>query len=117
MSSSTFWADITHRTTCRVCDHPIIPYLDLGEQPLANAFLHREDLGITEFTAPLQIAVCLTCGLSQLTHVVAPERLYKHYLFASGVSDAWRTHCIQLAHDYTLHHGDRFVVEIAANDG
>src|SRR5207249_159069 len=71
---------VTH-TRCRVCNAPLgAPYLDLGTQPLANAFLEPEQLEQPEFTAPLQVVLCTTCGLSQLTVVVAPERLYTHYV-------------------------------------
>src|SRR2546425_12756314 len=86
-------------------------------QPLANAFLHREDVELPEFVAPLRIQLCERCGLSQLTHTVASERMYSHYLYCSGVSNGWREHCARLAHDYTKEHGAGFVLEIAANDG
>ncbi|OLD93166.1 MAG: hypothetical protein AUI36_46915, partial [Cyanobacteria bacterium 13_1_40CM_2_61_4] len=111
-------SDLTRRTSCRICDNPtLFEYLDLGEQPLANAFLHREDVELPEFTAPLRIQLCERCGLSQLTHTVAPERMYSHYLYCSGVSNGWREHCVRLAQEYTKEHGAGFVLEIAANDG
>lgn len=111
------WADdITVKDHCRVCDGTdLVIYCDLGVQPLANAFLHREDVGLPEFTAPLRVQLCKTCGLSQLTHVVSPVRLYSRYLYVSGVSKGWTDHCENLAKEHLEH--TRFVVDIAANDG
>ena len=72
-----------------------------------------------EFTAPLKVQLCRTCGLSQLTHTVSPNRLYARYLYCSGVSLEWRAHCERLAAEYTTVVGrqNRFVVDIASNDG
>lgn len=113
------------RETCRVCGEPLgVPYLDLGNQPLANALV-SPDTSDEEQAFPLQVALCRTCGLSQLTVVVDPAVLYTHYRFASGTSGAWRYHCDQLAakaspgyFDPTHEFPDgKFVVDIAANDG
>ena len=110
--------DITARYICRGCGSTkLTTFCDLGVQPLANAFLHREDLGLPEFTAPLKAQVCAQCGLSQLTHVVAPERLYSHYLYYSGVSQGWREHCDRLAAELLQLYSRPFVVDIASNDG
>ena len=119
MMPTTSWAnDIRVRYTCRVCASTrLTPFCDLGVQPLANAFLHREDVGLPEFRAPLKVQVCDNCGLSQLTHVVAPERLYSHYLFYSGVSASWRAHCDRLAAELLQLYSSPFVVDIASNDG
>lgn len=113
-----FVGDGVKHTACRVCDHsPLLEYLDLGTQPLANAFLKPDDTS-PEFTAPLTIALCPECGLSQLTEVVSPDRLYQNYVYCSGVSESWREHCSRLAQEYTREHvGERFVIDIGANDG
>jgi len=113
-----YGVDITRHTVCRVCGvGKLIQYLDLGVQPLANAFLHREDLGLPEFEAPLRVQLCEVCGLSQLTHTVSPERLYSHYVFFSGVSKSWQAHCERLADDVLQWYDTPFVVDIASNDG
>lgn len=101
---------------CRACGSPdMVPYLDLGEQALANAFRQPTDTS-EEFTAPLAVQWCPTCGLSQLTHVVAPEKLYSHYLYTSGGNAGWLAHERQLVEE-TRKPGKQFVVEIASNDG
>lgn len=89
------------------------PYLNLGEQPLANALRTPGDTS-EEFKAPLAVCVCEECGLSQLTVVVDPEILYKGYRFRSGTSEAWRRHCADLAEEC----GEPLdALDIAANDG
>lgn len=89
------------------------PYLDLGQQPLANALRTPGDTS-EELRFPLAVALCESCGLSQLTVVVDPEILYKGYRFRSGTSEAWRKHCADLA-EQCGEPGD--ALDIAANDG
>lgn len=111
--------DLTEAIRCRACGGAdLMPYLDLGDQALANAFLTAEELTQPEFTAPLGVQWCPECGLSQLTHVVSPEKLYRHYLYASGTNPAWGVHQQALVDAITvLRPGPQFVVEIASNDG
>ena len=112
--------DILLHHYCRVCDAPLggKVYLDLGEQPLANAFVAPAEREQPEFTAPLQVALCTTCGLSQLTVVIEPQRLYSRYLFTASTSAPWLAHCAKLVRDYTARWGaHKFVVEIGSNDG
>lgn len=108
-------------TTCRVCNHSLgAPYLDLGEQPLANALRDPEDT-TPEFKVPLAVACCPDCGLSQLTVVVDPEVLYTGYRFRSGESELWKHHCNELAGRCTYEAlggpGLGVVLDIACNDG
>lgn len=111
------------RETCRVCDTPLpAPYLDLGEQPLANAL--RDFYEKTpERHAPLRVVKCPTCHLSQLDVVVDPTILFhRDYPFASGVSGAWRLHTAKLADSLAWPEGAQaatrgFVIDVAGNDG
>lgn len=109
---------VRHHVRCRCCGGPLnLPYLNLGEQPLANAL--RDPLDTSdEFVAPLCVSLCPGCGLSQLTAVVDPKVLYTGYRFRSGASEPWKAHCEQLAVDATLKlMRPGLVVDIAANDG
>jgi novobiocin biosynthesis protein NovU/D-mycarose 3-C-methyltransferase len=109
------------RETCRVCGTALpAPYLDLGEQPLANALRTFYDK-TEEKHAPLEVVKCTQCHLSQLTVVVEPEILFhKDYPFASGTSGAWRQHTNVFAKSLGWK-GDRtpgpFAIDVAANDG
>ena len=104
---------VSSQTRCRVCATELpVPYLDLGVQPMANGLLdHPTDPAIT---APLAVALCPDCGLSQLTVTVDPTVLYANYPFYSGTSPAWAAHCRALARSVPV---GGLVVDIAANDG
>lgn len=106
----------TSRAACRLCSSTsLLPYLDLGEQPLANALRDHDDTS-EEFRAPLVIQACLHCTLSQLSVVVDPALLYSHYVYYSGVNPVWHKHCADLCDTLEPLHG-KFVLEIASNDG
>lgn len=106
---------VREHTRCRVCSAALPdPYLDLGWQPLANALVESSD-ATTELVAPLQVALCPSCGLSQLTVVVDPAVLYTNYRFASGTAHGWAEHCDALAAQCWGENG--FVVDVASNDG
>ena len=107
---------VTAHTVCRVCGTPrLFRWLDLGTQPLANAVRSADAPLRDEFRAPLAVAACPDCKLSQLTHVVAPTMLYARYNFQAGISAGWRAHCDALAH--TLGRAGAVVLDIASNDG
>ncbi|MBX7114269.1 MAG: class I SAM-dependent methyltransferase [Myxococcaceae bacterium] len=108
------------RTTCRVCHGSSLElFLDLGDQPPANALLTREELAGPEPKFPLALNSCRTCGQMQTTHVVSADMLFRNYVYFSSVSQAMATHFGAYAKDVA----DRFVprdglvVEIGSNDG
>ena len=50
-----------HKTKCRICaSEDLINVLDLGEMPLANAFLEEGDLLKEEHKFPLSINITLS---------------------------------------------------------
>lgn len=104
---------------CRVCTSPLVRnVLDLGVVPLANAFLEEKDVPL-ELSFPLGVRACATCGLAQLTHLVDPEILFRHYLYTPSASTTWVAHCEELS--TWIRQRTRaetpFVVEPASNDG
>lgn len=104
------------RHTCRACcSDDLRSVLDLGNQPLANAFLTADQLKQPEMRLPLHLVRCGQCGLGQLTHVVDPEVLYgPKYPYRSGYSEGWVLHCHDLAEE--IGPGQR-VLEIGCLDG
>lgn len=106
---------------CRVCgSRTLDPVLDLGTQPLANAFLTPADLGRTEPAYPLVLCRCRACGHAQLSLTVSPDVLFREYPYMSGTSDTIPAHFAQYARDVTERFlpADRaFVVEVGSNDG
>ncbi len=106
---------------CRICGgadfHPI---LSLGHTPLANALLSEGDLTLDEPAFPLDLVVCRTCTLVQITLSVPPERLFSHYVYFSSFSDAWVAHAKRIADHLVATRGltaQSLVVEVASNDG
>lgn len=127
---------MTYRTTCRICppgtdavgridpkDSPrdirLIPFLDLGQTPLADSFV--ADPNAPEYTAPLRVGVCPSCWCVQLMDIVDDARLFgDEYAFFTGASPS----SIAYFADYAAWVLDSFpkeanglIVEIASNDG
>jgi len=96
------------------------PFLDLGAQPLANAFVRPEDAARPEPRFPLAVAYCAQCHLVQLTAPAPPERLFEEYLYFTSYSDHFLAHARAMAaalvERFALGPGRR-VLEIASNDG
>lgn len=112
-------ADIN--ATCRSCGHAdLAPILSLGATPLANALLRPEQLGEPEATYPLELVLCTSCSLVQITETVPAEQLFGEYLYFSSFSDTMLRHACTLATRMAAerHLGPTHrVVEIASNDG
>lgn len=105
---------------CRVCGSPeLVSILDLGQVPLANSFRAPDDSTI-EPLFDLGIQWCGSCAIVQLTSLVDPETLFRHYLYTPSASATWIAHCEELASWMWERSGknrDAFVVEPASNDG
>jgi SAM-dependent methyltransferase len=106
---------------CRSCGaHGLRSVLRLGETPLANSLLTREQLALPEARYPLELAFCPTCTLLQITLSVSPERLFSDYVYFSSFSDTMLQHAgtlvDRLSTERTLT-SKSLVVEIASNDG
>ncbi len=104
---------------CRICGYaPLHDVLDLGETPLANALLATPQA--PEETYPLKLVFCPQCTLVQITETVAPEILFRDYLYFSSFSDTLLEHARTLSaamiERWELN-ADSLVVEIASNDG
>jgi SAM-dependent methyltransferase len=107
--------------TCRFCGAPLtLSLVDLGQQPLANAYLTREALARPEPRYPLHARVCGACRLVQVGAAVPPEAIFSDYAYFSSVATSWVAHAERYARDMTrrlgLGPGSR-VVEVASNDG
>jgi SAM-dependent methyltransferase len=95
--------------------------LDLGDQPLANSYLTREQVEAgDERRYPLHARVCGECLLVQVEQVVPPEEIFSDYAYFSSYSDSWLEHCARFAHAATERLGlgpESMVIELASNDG
>ena len=104
--------------TCLACGHEELQLtLDLGSQPLANNF--RDAVTDAEDIYPLAVNRCVNCDHLQLTHVVNPELIYRHYLYVSGTSQTYLEYMNWYA-DFCAGYFDRTpgkVLDIGCNDG
>jgi SAM-dependent methyltransferase len=95
--------------------------VDLGEQPLANAYLTREQLDAdNEPRYPLHARVCHECLLVQVEQVVSPEEIFTDYPYFSSYSASWLEHSAAFAKTVLerLRLGRAsMVIEVASNDG
>lgn len=107
---------------CRVCGSKrLIKYLDLGMMPLVNALEPRFDSVSIKY--PLEVLLCESCSLSQLSIVVEPNILYSNYPYRSSISSTFTEHCRVLGEilfEMFKHHGSSrekpTVLDIASND-
>lgn len=109
------------KLNCRICGSADLEaVLDLGEMPLANAFLHEGSLSEEEMRFPLLVDFCRNCFLVQLRHIVSGEVLFKNYHYATSASLPLVKHFYALADeiaDEYVNSPDDLVVEIGSNDG
>ncbi len=107
---------------CRSCGAPLgAPFLSLGNAPLSNAFLRREQLCTMEPTYPLDVYLCEQCFLVQLDEFERAKNIFDaDYAYFASFSASWLAHC----RAYTAMIVERLgldttsqVVEIASNDG
>src|SRR5687767_11266524 len=108
----------TKITGCRSCGgRDLRPVLDLGVTPLANRLLEPSQKGEVEPCYPLDVKFCPACTLVQITETVAPEVLFREYVYFSSFSPALLQHSKQHAEDLVarrrLGPGKR-VVELAS---
>ncbi|OGH70399.1 MAG: hypothetical protein A2754_03515 [Candidatus Magasanikbacteria bacterium RIFCSPHIGHO2_01_FULL_47_8] len=107
-------------TRCRICrGQNLTKVLDLGSQPLANAFLQPEDISAPEPIFPLEMYVCTDCYLAQLIHVVDKEVLFTNYIYFSSGMPKLSDHFREYAEDIITRFlkPNDLVVELGSNDG
>jgi SAM-dependent methyltransferase len=108
--------------TCRSCgSQKLQPIISFGETTLADALLTQDQLGQPEYTAPLDLVFCESCGLVQITVSVPPEILFcRNYPYFSSVSPSllkhFRESALALLEARQLT-PDSMVIEAASNDG
>ena len=107
---------------CRSCGrHLPIPFLDLGNSPLSNAYLSEKDVHQPEIYYPLEVYYCPHCHLVQLDEFETPEHIFStDYAYFSSYSSSWLAHCrsyVELMVERFGLNRKSLVMEIASNDG
>lgn len=111
--------DVKSLTACRACGGLKLNYSgSLGDQYVVDFPMPDDPPGLK---APLDLCVCLDCGLVQLNHTVNPERLFRKFWYRSGLNEQMRCALFDVVNTANstiggLHNGDA-VLDIGANDG
>ena len=103
---------------CRACrSKQVVQFLDLGNQPFANALL--EPGFEEEKKYPLSLSYCTDCSLVQLDYTAAPEELFSNYFWVTSTSSTAREYAKQFYEGVKAYikENRRYVLEIASNDG
>jgi nucleoside-diphosphate-sugar epimerase/dTDP-4-dehydrorhamnose 3,5-epimerase-like enzyme/SAM-dependent methyltransferase len=106
--------------SCRICGNENLKkVLSLGKSPLANNLLNKDDLDKDELF-PLDLMYCENCYLCQLSYVVPPEKMFKHYLFLTSTTETTRNHFEEMADMIKSNlnlKNNSLIVDIGSNDG
>lgn len=117
----TEWKQSYQKLRCGICgSHSLLQILDLGVMPLANAFVHKENLHSPELSFPLAVNFCSSCSSVQLSHVVDGKILFKNYHYETAASEPLVKHFNAMADEIVRDHiqsPDDLVIEIGSNDG
>jgi SAM-dependent methyltransferase len=107
--------------TCRACGaNSLGSILSLGLSPLANALIRPRNREQAEPHYPLEVLRCFACSLVQISITVAPERLFRDYIYFSSVSDAFVAHARAIVENVIGRRSwsdTSLALEIASNDG
>jgi SAM-dependent methyltransferase len=107
---------------CRSCEHTGLDLiLSLGQTPLADALLTKDQLELQESTSPLELVFCPKCTLVQITESVPPEILFcRDYPYFSSISQSLLQHFRESAQFLIKSRNlnpKSFIIEAASNDG
>ena len=82
---------------CRVCDSSDLKIVvDLGDQPWANNFLTKEELGRENYY-PLRVMYCQNCATAQLGYTVPKETMFSDHTYLSGITRSLCEHFKNMA--------------------
>lgn len=108
---------------CRICGGTLSEFVDLGAQPMGNAFVSPEDPDddAASFRFRLAVAMCEACTMVQLVDDVQHDQMFHQgYPYRSSGSSVMRAHFEALAQRFLageLTGTDPFIVELGSNDG
>ena len=100
---------------CQLCNGQLVDIWDLGETPLANAYLAEKQ---KPDTYPLVLCKCEDCGEVQLRDLVDPSKLFSNYLYLTDYSPSLVSHFEKYAKEiYERFDRPIKVLEIGSNSG
>ena len=78
---------------CRISDDKLIPFLNLGKQPIANGFLNIRNINKKEYFYNLKVGFSKKSKMVQLLKVPEKEKMFnKNYAFFSSTSNYMDKH-------------------------
>lgn len=106
---------------CRICENKKLhKFLSLGNQPLANGFVSKENLSKKEPRYSLTLCLCKECLLVQLKEIIPGKLMFKNYLYIPSASKTRINHFYELTQTLltrTKASSKNLVVDIGSNDG
>ena len=105
---------------CQICGAPTVAGLDLGHQPVSDLLVSNAELNQPETSYPLKLRHCLECGLTQLSYIVDPTVVYKHFPFVSGTTQTATEHLQSLPQrlvEMLKLNTKSLAIDIGSNDG
>jgi SAM-dependent methyltransferase len=107
---------------CRSCGgDDLIVFLSLGDLPLSDGFISRQQLAQMDSRYPLDVAFCGDCTLVQILETVPPETLFcEDYPYFSSFTDTVVRNAAANVAERIRERGlgpDSLAVELASNDG
>lgn len=95
----------------------LLPVIDLGKMPIANAFLTPDQYS-SEYFFSMQVGYDKNTKAIGLVNKVPPEKMFHdHYAFYSSTSKGMQKHFLETAQKLLPYAGKGLVVEIGSNDG
>jgi len=106
---------------CRICGHPIEPFMSFGHMPIANGFLDRNNFK-GEYFFEMKVSFCESCLMFQLDDQPDAEMMFHdNYAFFSSLSTQMQAHFKEFS-QFVMNlipakDEDPFVIELGSNDG
>ncbi|MBI2009551.1 MAG: methyltransferase domain-containing protein [Candidatus Chisholmbacteria bacterium] len=103
---------------CRLCHHPVIPFLSFGRLPLPEELRLPSERHLPLRRYPLGLATCSQCHHVQLTQKVRPDTIYKqhyHYDCSLTATNYWLALAKSFARSFE--NSRPLVVDIGSNTG
>lgn len=105
------------RTTCRLCNHPLIDVISLGDIHLST-FVDTNDNPSPKI--PLDLVQCINCDLIQLRHTTDGNAMYSDYWYQSGLNGSMvraLNDVVEKVFKKVFLNEHDIVVDIGSNDG
>ncbi len=114
-------AKIKKSKHCLICKgKKLTRFLSLGNLPLANSYLTKNDLKKPDLKIPLNIYYCHNCHLAQLLDIVDRGQLFNNYAYFSSASSTLIKHFDEYALDLIKKFPrqiKQLTIDVGSNDG